>query len=244
MNAPNKIIFVTGVMRSGTTLLHRLVSTCKQSNGLSPEIQEPRLLLQDYIQHPEKKNYTEELRNIFTKFWGQQNQPHYLIAKDPMLLGCSKELLSLLPEVQLIIALRDPREVINSIFKVISKLKTQKIVNFLSKMNEFEVIDYVMNELAVVPQIVNKENVLIVRYEDLVSKETTIYKISNFIDCSLVYDISKTIGPFDRDSAFYTAFFDQGISNSRVGKFENLSSDVLNYLESSYSDLLFKIDYT
>ena len=108
---PN-MVMVSGSMRSGTTILQRVLATSSDSNGCSPEFNAPYFAFSSGMKRLSgKKRIRENIRKHTVSFWKLQGRPKLLIAKDPMIAAHIDHFVALTPTIRHVISVRDPRDV-------------------------------------------------------------------------------------------------------------------------------------
>ena len=183
-----KIVFVGGAMRSGTTILHRVLCTAE---GSHPYIAESWYLLaqmrlfRDTLEHyalrgqdffGPKANFDAHMRKLFEQHIDnilRQHSPATLaILKQPELTAQFPILGRWFPRAHLVVNIRDPRDTIASIMVVMEKHRAAGIG---SKAAERPAIGRLCNIFlshyrwmeTVKPQVA--ERIVLVRYETLMA---------------------------------------------------------------------------
>lgn len=216
-NGPENGLFVVcGAMRSGTTLLQKVICNSPEVN---PYIHASRYLmdqLQIHMRYSDSdslyiedyfggvkglEDFTRQILNAFLlKAWNATGQPKALVLKNPELSFFAPALAELLPEVKFIFSVREPKDTITSMIKVGERMKQKNIKAPLSRAGRnVEVLSRMFNNHYVpVLNAIDSENplfagnVLFVRYEDIVyENRDTLERIQAF--CGL----SKPLGEFD-----------------------------------------------
>jgi len=129
-----KLIFIGGSMRSGTTILHKIMCTANEAHPYITEswflvdqlraylwsLQRYDVRYRDYF--GEQENFDRFTRDIFERFFRQTRQhlsnPQALVLKNPEISGQFPLLGSWFENALFVINVRDPRDTIASIVKV------------------------------------------------------------------------------------------------------------------------------
>ena len=128
-----KPIFVVGAPRSGTTILHSLLCTAKNSNAYISECSLFTGICRAFFQaanvHAWKdhtKFYFRDEVNRFSAYasstikkmlfhiWIEMGCPSMLILKDPLLSSLAPFVMSLVPEAIFVVSVRNPLDVVSS----------------------------------------------------------------------------------------------------------------------------------
>lgn len=219
---PN-MVMVSGSMRSGTTILQRVLATSSDSNGCSPEFNAPYFAFSSGMKRLSgKKRIRENIRKHTVSFWKLQGRPKLLIAKDPMIAAHIDHFVALTPTIRHVISVRDPRDVLQSVLTVHQKMLAEENpeINIISRLNEIGIVDYVMGIYRSVWAVEDSPNVMISRYESLVVKDEDLRrKLSRFIGSEIHYAPQELAPrqPHPDDRYFATPVAGKEISSSRIG---------------------------
>lgn len=176
------LIFVAGARRSGTTLLNNLLCRAKGANGHLAEIQPLDHLLRAFAWS--EKNYERITFDFFPdrdafcawrrqtcdtlvqSAWRKHGQPKHLVLKNPELSHHAGLLLDIWPSCRLLACVRDPRDQIASELQVAQRRgdtpSEHDVAHWCAEYDR-----YVQPLLRA--QQVNDAQVLLIRYEDLVT---------------------------------------------------------------------------
>lgn len=218
-------VMISGPMRSGTTVLQRVLTTASGSNGVVPEFGGA---LAAYVRGRNKLHgeqlVAEAIRSEFVTFWQKNGRPELLIAKDPLITEHIRRFVDLTPKVRHVISIRDPRDVIQSVLTIQSKMlaTADYPVTVITKHNEIGIVNYIMKIYEAIQRIESRPNVMLSRYEDLVVRDEGLrQRLSDFIGREVSYSPENSdLHPNDR--YFSTAISGRDISPSRVGTGKHL----------------------
>lgn len=241
---PRRFIFITGVMRSGTTLLQRVIETAPDCNRLTPEFIGPRAAIY-YAPQQTDQEIREAIQTKLLDHWRDLGKPRNLIVKDPLMMRFLGRFLDLYPDMKMLIALRDPRDTIHSVIRVRDRLRASgHATKGITPLSDDQIIDWVMANLRKIPAAAKRENVLVIRYEHLVEKDAALLgSISGFIDLPISYDLPDTSSRFNQSGAFYSPVYGKPISRDRVGGHADLPPALLNRINDQYEAVLRDLGY-
>lgn len=209
--APFKTIFVGGVMRSGTSLLHQVICTSPDAN---PYINSCRyltdqltlyarysggdsLFVDDYFADRETfRAFTIGiLDGILQAAWQTNGRPKALVLKNVELTVQVPLLAGLLPEARFVLSVREPKDVAASMIKVGEKQRQAGLDTFLVRAGAGRAIDALCDTIngyyAPTLRALQdgdgddglKDRVLFVRYEDTVTTpDETAARVFQFCD--------------------------------------------------------------
>ncbi len=208
--AENKLIFIGGCMRTGTTILHRVLCASPIAN---PQINECWYVLGQLVMYEDgireydwrhkdyfgdKENFGEFTRNILRNYFLltriRYSPAEALVLKHPDLTRHFPLLANWFSEARFAVSVRDPRDTIASMVNVIAQheaegLKTRLtgIGRNMGSLSRFY-LSFYAQFLAGGQGLMRKSAVF--RYEDLMGKtEETVKKLFTFLDL-----------PFDMDA--------------------------------------------
>jgi hypothetical protein len=224
------MIMISGPLRSGTTILQRVVATAAHSNGFTPELRGPYVAYSDGARRLDGKRVIRRaIRAEIVKFWNEQGRPQILIGKDPMITVYISRFVRLTPKVKHIISVRDPRDVIRSALSVRQRMleDDNPPINAITSYTEIGLVDYVMNIYRAISAIEDRPNVMISRYERLAAKDESLRRdLSIFIGSEISYSPAAISASHPEDKYYKTSVSGQEISSSRVGNNQSLPAVV------------------
>ncbi|TMM49359.1 sulfotransferase family protein [Sulfitobacter sabulilitoris] len=183
-NAPQKVIFVGGAPRSGTSVTHALLCTAEACNRYHPEISFVRPVLESYSvglekwqahtycffkePHHFKLHVRKLLHQQMAHIAKVLSNPRVLCVKDPLLTPYFPAMREVLGwPSQYVTVLRHPHNVIRSLQEVVERRGGE----FGRGLIDFAVHDY-MNSYAHLEDPALEGSLLCLRYEDLNEPET------------------------------------------------------------------------
>ncbi|MFI0396779.1 sulfotransferase [Paracoccus jiaweipingae] len=127
---PKRSLFVIGVPRSGTSVLHALICTASATSPYTGEASYLRMMLgvypralglfdmhtryvfdtRDTLQH----FHADIMRQVENAYWIAVGRPDILVLKDPMMTLLAPVLREIMPKTQMVLMLRHPADVIAS----------------------------------------------------------------------------------------------------------------------------------
>jgi hypothetical protein len=236
------VLFVTGVMRSGTTLLHRILTHSSKSE-YTLEIDSLRVLIESFrtLDHHnafaplDRAQYVQLYREFLTLTFNAcaaQTFGTKLVLKDPLSLTTLASFHELAPDVKFVVSVRNPLATVTSIYRVRNRQLSAGKQSFISEMSFGDVVDYVDRLGDIILSMRDRANVLVVRYEDLVAREARIVaNLGRFAGTGIDLDLADTSSTYDPAHPFWTAESGRPIETSSLHKHK----DELN---SEQSDLM------
>lgn len=207
----SNVLLIGGAMRSGTTVIHRVLCTAENSNPyiseswfLSDIMRLYRWNLTRYeIRHADQlgnvRNFREliwlNIRQYISMVSVKYNDPEFLILKHPELTYYFHELSKYFQNFKFIVIVRDPRDVIASIIKVAGRHKENRISSPQTQLVDIEkhcnsYINYYRDVLKNLDDFDKK--LIIVKYEDFMSEPgKQLSRISQF--SGVRYDAERAI---------------------------------------------------
>ena len=205
-----KLIFIGGSMRSGTTILHKILCAANEAHPYITEswflVDQLRAYLwslerydvrhRDYF--GDQENFDRFTRDILDRFIKQTRQhlsdPKALVLKNPEITGQFPLLGSWFEDARFIINLRDPRDTIASIIRVGEKHKKNRMRTEQSSMGrDMKALSNFYKRYYIRAFDVNspiRERTIFVRYEDIMTDvETECARIGEF--CGLTFSHQK-----------------------------------------------------
>ncbi len=208
MGSQDRVVFIGGAMRSGTTVIHRVLCTGKNTN---PYISESWFLsdimrlyhwnMQRYdVRHADqfgsRSNFRDliwnNVRQYITLVSVKYNDPEVLMLKHPELTYHFPELAAVFDNFRFIVIVRDPRDVISSIKKVAEKhneshlISPQTVLDSTKKMCN----SYLSYYKPVLSSRNLAKKVLFLKYEDFVTDPAAqLEKVGSFTGAQ--YDFEK-----------------------------------------------------
>lgn len=224
MNTPVNYIFVSGVMRSGTSLLQQIICTSKDTNQfinacryLTGQLAlyaqysgSDSLFNDDYFEN--KDEFRAFTISMIEKFlagaWACNGRPNTLVLKNAELVMYIPLLADLLPTAKFVISVREPKDTITSMLKVGERQrKARQATNFARIGYNIDALCTMFNNnyAPVLKNLktegLNLENrVLFVRYEDMVSQpDETVANVSRF--CGISPGLLPKDGSWERSNS-------------------------------------------
>lgn len=263
------VIFVGGAMRTGTSLLQNVLSSCPNANDMSVECQyltdqlklhvkwarqNERALTDFFGGKDGLKDFTRQLSlNFLKQTHIQQGSPENLILKHPEMTPFFSLLADLLPDARFVISVRDPKDIVASMLVVAAK---QKELGRTSNMRQAGRDMARLTNLALsFYQNLNtmpKSDPLrhrFIRYEDLVRKsDQLVPQIAAFtgLDLSSYNPAApwRYTRPRGTNKAFDTQIRGKGLQDSSVGNYrQHLSETEIFEVEKTAARFLVAFHY-
>lgn len=210
MNASVKHIFVGGSLRSGTSLLQKVICSSTDTNPFingcrylteqldiyARYIGSDKLYIDDYFGDTDKfRDFTKDIiDNILTETWACTGRPDALVLKSPEMSFYIPHLADLLPGAKFVLSVREPKDTITSMIKVGERQRKDGLTTNLTRIGRnIDALCTMFNNYYI-PTLKNlevkslnlKNRVLFVKYEDLVSRpDETHAKVSRFCGISV-----------------------------------------------------------
>ncbi|MCC6981862.1 MAG: sulfotransferase [Bauldia sp.] len=186
------LVIVTGCMRSGTTLLHRTISTSPDTGPmLAPAryitdqfdayrryARKERFFVDDYFADLEafRAHLRHTVQRILDAAWDKSGRPHTLVIKS-VDFGYSLLLVSeTLPEARFVVSVREPKDTVTSILKVSDRQRQDGVAagpggwgRNIKRAGKVYVASYLPVLRAIRFRRELAERVHFMKYEDLVS---------------------------------------------------------------------------
>lgn len=196
----DKLIFIGGAPRSGTTLIQRILGAHSQVYAgpefdLIPNIMELRNQFLQKVASGRISTYldVQETNVIFEGFIlsmfqkkANETEKSYISEKSPPNIEVFSELLDCLPQAKYIFVVRDPRAVVASLLEVGKKMQADAAPVPLCLMKTRHAVGLVNTMWEKGNKaLLRSDNVLLLHYEDLIREpELTIRKLTSFISVS------------------------------------------------------------
>ncbi len=258
-------IFVVGPPRSGTTLIYSMIA----NDAFLPEctfVSNLMKVFDETYKHSDKERfdyYGHTLANLAEIFKKPiydflytaaskvgENSANRFIYKDPILtLYLQYFQLFFEDSYKVVFCVRDPRDVVTSMFKV---LKDQN-----NGMDDNTLFDQAINTIFPFYQkiydidntanYIKRNKVIFVKYEAMVTgNNETIQNLERFLRFPINSQgiNENTKGKLDETSAFYSENYGKAITTSPVGKYRNsLDSKQIVKIENTFSYYIEKLNY-
>jgi hypothetical protein len=250
-------IFVVGPPRSGTTLIYSMIANefflpeCTFISTLMKVFDETYKYSDDerfnYYSHNVKnmveifkKPIYDFLYTAASKTGG--NSTNRFIYKDPMLtLYLEYFQLFFDPSYKIVFCVRDPRDVVLSMFNVLKNQNSEmdnnalfdKAINFLFPF--YQKIYDIDNALVQV----DKDKIIFIKYENIVTGNTeAIRNLESFLGFTINSQggNENVKGKIDEASAFYSENYGKAITSNSIGKYKNsLNAEQIAKIELVFS---------
>jgi hypothetical protein len=247
------VLFVGGCMRSGTTLVQRLlcaaprmgpaIAECQYLTALLAAQQRGEadfdLFMRDYFETPAEFDAfgRETLRRFLAETAARCGKPHCLVLKNPELAFHFSRLARLLPEAGFILVVRDPRDVIASILRVAERQRAAGRESHLTAMGRDMaqlsnfMLSYYADPYSHVSLLHGRLHVI--RYEDAVRRDPAALEgLMRFVGRPIEGRLADLAGEGwhcqREDSyagAFWSAGWTEGASEQSIGAYRRLLSE-------------------
>lgn len=210
MNGSVKHIFVGGSLRSGTSLLQKVICSSTDTNPFingcryltdqlgvyAQYIGVDNLYIDDYFGNTSKfREFTKGvIENILAETWACTGRPDALVLKSPEMSFYIPHLADLLPGAKFVISVREPKDTITSMIKVGERQRKDKLTTNHARIGRnIDALCTMFNNYYL-PTLKNleveglnlKKRVLFVKYEDIVCRpDETLAKVSRFCGISV-----------------------------------------------------------
>ena len=269
-NTPDAIkkgtkIFVVGPPRSGTTLIYRMMAKewflpeCTFVSTLMKVFDE----MYKYSDDERFSYYAHNLTNLAEIFkkpifdllyaaaWKvSEGSVNRFIYKDPI-LTLYLEYFSLFfgPTYKVVFCLRDPRDVVSSMFQVLKKESGQlddaalfdQAIRFIFPF--YQVIHHIDNTTG----YIDRDKIIFVKYEDLVNgDQESIKNLEDFLGFTLNSQNAREYlnRKLDKTSSFYSENYEKDITTQSVGRYRNsLTDEQIVRIEHVFSYSMARLNY-
>ncbi len=259
-------IFVVGPPRSGTTLLYSMIA----NEFFLPECTFVSTLLKvfdEIYKFSDNERFTyyghnlTNLAEIFKKPINDflytamsrvgGNTKNQFVFKDPM-LTLYLEYFPLIFDhsYKIVFCVRDPRDVVSSMFSVFKKQHTElgegplfgQAINFIFPFyREIHKLDNAAYDI-------DKKKIIFVKYENIVkSDDETIRNLEEFLGSRVNRQVENKnlIGKLDESDAFYSENYGKAITTSPMGRYKKtLTYQQVSEIESVFSYYLNRFEYS
>lgn len=258
----SRLVLIGGVMRSGTTLLQRVVANNPICTPLIAEFYPFHAAVQmavqweDYPVKDDPDHYLLQLSRSAVNFMASRvlvrcrtvaPSASVVVWKDPFLSRNFVNAARLFPDCKFVLAVRNPEDIFLSALTVRTKVLTQ---GGRSTEDYFDLAYGIINELAsqkpALGPLRRMENVKIVSYERIERRDSlTAIGLSEFLGFDVNYDVGDASAWVDSDSPFYTerSFREVTMRKERVaaeippGVLRSLREKFADYYELSAGDI-------
>lgn len=234
-------IFVGGPPRSGTTILQRVLCQSQYTNPMVGEAEHFFQLIQVYgsafAQHESKTKYYFSKDELFQyhrklaedyleRFRSNFGDDTRLVLKVPWFTKFFPLTAEFLPSAQFVIIARDPLDIAASQIEVGLKQVKELGQNFYPRENMQSIIDGINSVYG--PALANRKlfkgRLITVRYENLVSGDVALKRLTRFLQLPDLISAAKETDnglkdiQHGADDAFYSKLWEQDLTNSRIGR--------------------------
>lgn len=258
-------IFVVGPPRSGTTLVYSMIANefflpeCTFVSTLMKVFDEMYNFSDDerfnYYGHNLtnmaevfKKPIYDFLYTATSKVGG--NLANRFIYKDPALTLYLKYFqLFFDHSYKIVFCVRDPRDVVSSMFKVLKKQISEKDDDTLfdNALNHIFPYFQKIHDIENTVDHIDKDKVIFVKYEKIViGNNETIQNLESFLGFEInSQGVNENIkGKLDEASEFYSENYGKAVTTNPIGKYRNsLNSEQIAKIESLFSYYIENLDY-
>lgn len=225
-------VFVSGVMRSGTTLLQRVVAHSLDSQYIREEstlripIESFQVLEQYQAFEPiGRAAYVEQYQSFLSGLLHairREINGGTLVLKDPLALKSIPTFIELMPRTKFIISIRNPMSTAASIYRVRNRQRKQGKQSFITPMDFGDIVEYIARLCEVIIAVHEKDNVCLVKYEELIGHNPAVLKqLSSFIGARVKLNPPDDSFAYDADHAFWTPESGQDIKNTSLDKYRS-----------------------
>lgn len=234
-------IFVGGAMRSGTTLVHRLLCTAPGMNDFVAEAHLLRELLalykraitlgesaiEPFFPDPEscKRYFARCVDELLNAARARHNPDGPLVLKNPELTMYFPELAALQPQARFVLVVRDPRDCVASMSVVAERAATAGAAPPMPDMADGTkgiatlFLKYYANVITSA-LMRDPERLFTIRYEDLVTNpRETIIRLSLWSGLNIDADAIERPDAGDDVSIFGASLYGKKISDASIGGF-------------------------
>lgn len=231
-------VMISGVLRSGTTLVQRIVVSGINRSEASPEFEWPREILAG-VPHDLAATAIDR---AFYAMWKDLGRPRAAIGKDPLLMPFLEDFVSIYSAGRVVVSIRDPRDVVSSILDVRARMISQGTSSFIATQNEEQTVSMVAEHSAAALRLKHHPRVHLVRYEDLARRDqTALRSLGAFLDADLSYEIHG----MERESGpFATPLFGAPPSDESIGRYTKvLSGELISAINAKNQQVIEAFGY-
>jgi hypothetical protein len=232
--SPTKLtecIFVTGIMRSGTSLLQRVVAqSCateyiREESSLHALVESFQVLDQYQAFHLlERSEYVAHYRQFISGVLAASKNKitgGILVLKDPLALKTLALFHELMPMTKFIISLRNPLATAASICRVRNRQRQQGKKTFISRMDFGDIVEYIARLCDIIISMRERDNVCVVQYEGLIGRDpVSLARLGDFIGAAVDLDLEDDTAAYNPEHAFWTPESGASIKCSSLDKHE------------------------
>ena len=236
--------FITGVMRSGTTVLQRVVAHSLHTDYIRTESAlripvESFEVLEKHQSYPiiGRDAFVAQYQRFLAGLWMAMHgtiSGETLVLKDPLALKSLVSFHALMPETKFIISIRNPLSTAASIYRVRNRQREQGKNSFITPMDFGDIVEYIAKLCEVIISLREKDNVCIVKYEELVGRDPTLLRrLGQFMGTPVKLDIPDDSAAYDPAHAFWTVESGKELCSNSLDKFQTeLTSDEIMLVHS------------
>ena len=234
----DKLIFVSGPPRSGTTMLQAMIDPSR-----APECSYITALfdMYNFLMKPwTRENYrfdfyfkTEEQAAKTYRKMAEciiENIPAGTVLKDPRITLFLKSAKEIFPEAIFLVTIRDPKDIAASMRKVNNRKKSDTSINAIIDFIEPFFIDF-------------PDWVTVVRYQDLCTKEPeTISQLETI--CGKTMHLDSWAFNGDENDPFISDYYGKPPTEERIGSYKNLlTREEACLIDKTFEKLIRKYDF-
>ncbi len=238
--SPAQVVFVTGVMRSGTTVLQRVISRSCDAPYIRKESQ-LRVIVQSFdtlqkfaaFAPLDRADYVAEYQALFQGLFRRIARDlgvDRLVLKDPLALDVLEVFQELMPTVRFVSSVRHPLATAASILRVRNRQREEGKSSFITPMGFGDIVLHVARLGERIAAMRERPGAYVVRYEDLISRDpATAARLGAFISAEVRFDLDDHKQTFDPAAqAFWTPEWGGPLVDTALDKYSlELDADEL-----------------
>lgn len=249
------VIFVSGIMRSGTTLLQRVLANSLKIDTI-PEFTPLNVIINSFktldqyktFQHLSRDEFLGLYQNFISDIilkYANNVAKERVIFKDPLAIQSIESFVELMPNIKFVLSVRNPMATIASIYRVRNKQLEKAENTFISAMDFEGIVNYVKQGCDMIIRLFNSDNIFLAKYEEIVNNsEHTRKRLSNFTECEISFSLPDNSSAFDKNDAFWTPETGAAVTSTSLGKFQTeLSMEQKIYIQNKFGHFMRTFSY-